>query len=50
MGGLSTIRAFQAQKLLQMEFENHQDLNTGVWYMFIGNLVDNKTLKIFTNV
>ncbi|XP_031635983.1 multidrug resistance-associated protein 4-like [Contarinia nasturtii] len=36
MGGLSTIRAFQAQNLLREEYENHQDLNTGTWYMYIG--------------
>lgn len=36
MSGLSTIRAFQAEKLLQEEFENHQDLNTGTWFMFVG--------------
>lgn len=34
--GLSTIRAFRAQDLLQDEFEHHQDLNTGARYMLLG--------------
>lgn len=33
--GLSTIRAFGAQKDLIQEFDNHQDLHSGAWYMFI---------------
>lgn len=37
--GLSTIRAFQAENILRDEFEGHQDLNSGTWYMFIGNFV-----------
>lgn len=36
LSGLSTIRAFQAQRLLREEFENHQDLNSGTWFMYIG--------------
>lgn len=31
---MSTIRAFQAQGVLQEEFEDHQDLNTGAFFMF----------------
>lgn len=34
--GLSTIRAFQAENILQDEFEGHQDLNSGTLFMFIG--------------
>lgn len=37
MSGLSTIRAFQAENLLRAEFDYHQDLNSGTWFMFIGN-------------
>lgn len=37
LSGLSTVRAFQAENILQDEFENHQDLNTGTLFMFIGN-------------
>lgn len=35
MQGLTTIRAFGAQRTLQNEFDKHQDLNTGAYYMFI---------------
>lgn len=49
MSGLSTIRAFQAEKLLQEEFENHQDLNSGTWFMFIGNFNTNN-IAIKTNL
>lgn len=35
LNGLSTIRAFDAQKVLIEEFDNHQDLHSGCWYMFI---------------
>lgn len=38
LGGLSTIRAFQAQDLLRKEFEDHQDLNTGTYFMYIGTI------------
>lgn len=37
LSGLSTIRAFQAEKLLRDGFEEHQDLNTGTYFMFIGS-------------
>ncbi|XP_062142485.1 probable multidrug resistance-associated protein lethal(2)03659 [Drosophila sulfurigaster albostrigata] len=33
--GLSTIRAFGAQRVLVSEFDNHQDLHNSAFYMFI---------------
>lgn len=35
LGGLSTIRAFGAQKILVEEFDGHQDIHSAAWYMFI---------------
>ncbi|KAF5283708.1 hypothetical protein FQR65_LT13743 [Abscondita terminalis] len=33
--GLTTIRAYGAQSILQKEFDNHQDLHSTVWYLFL---------------
>ncbi|PNF14801.1 putative multidrug resistance-associated protein lethal(2)03659 [Cryptotermes secundus] len=35
--GLTTIRAFKAQAVLEKEFDNHQDLHSGAWYLFIAS-------------
>lgn len=35
--GLTTIRAFGAQEILMKEFDNHQDLHSGAWYLFIAS-------------
>ncbi|XP_055303229.1 ATP-binding cassette sub-family C member 4-like [Sitodiplosis mosellana] len=33
--GLSTVRAFNADTILEMEFHEFQDMNTSCWYLFI---------------
>ncbi|XP_062528577.1 ATP-binding cassette sub-family C member 4 isoform X3 [Bombyx mori] len=35
--GITTIRAFGAQEALIREFDNHQDLHSSAWYMFIAS-------------
>jgi ATP-binding cassette, subfamily C (CFTR/MRP), member 4 len=35
LNGLSTIRAFGAERILVKEFDNHQDLHSGAFYLFI---------------
>lgn len=33
--GLSTIRAYKAEKILENEFDCHQDTHSACWYLFI---------------
>ncbi|XP_071557607.1 probable multidrug resistance-associated protein lethal(2)03659 [Temnothorax nylanderi] len=35
--GLPTIRAFRAETILTKEFDNHQDLHSSAWYIFIAS-------------
>lgn len=33
--GLSTVRAYNAEQILETEFDYHQDTHSACWYMFI---------------
>lgn len=35
LNGLSTIRANNAEAILEHEFDNHQDTHSACWYMFV---------------
>ncbi|CRK98089.1 CLUMA_CG011457, isoform A [Clunio marinus] len=35
INGLATVRAFGAQEILIREFDQHQNLHTGAWFMYI---------------
>ncbi|CAO1401294.1 unnamed protein product [Diamesa serratosioi] len=35
LNGLSTIRCFNAEQVLIKEFDQHQNMHTGTWYMYI---------------
>lgn len=35
MAGLSTVRVCRAQQMLRVQFDQHQDIHTGAWYMTI---------------
>ncbi|GJQ86454.1 hypothetical protein Trydic_g10361 [Trypoxylus dichotomus] len=37
MNGLTTIRAFGAQKILTKEFDTYQDLHSSAWYLFLAS-------------
>lgn len=35
--GLPTIRAYNAEKKLEIEFDNHQDTHSACWYLFLAS-------------
>lgn len=35
LSGLSTVRAYNAERILEQEFDYHQDTHSACWYMFI---------------
>lgn len=45
--GLTTIRAFGAHQILGKEFDNHQDLHSSAWYLFI---VAGKTFAFYLDL
>lgn len=37
LNGLPTIRAYNAEKKLQIEFDNHQDTHSACWFLFLSS-------------
>lgn len=38
LNGLSTVRAYNAEKILKKEFDNHQDTHTACWFMVFSTM------------
>ncbi|VVC32370.1 Hypothetical protein CINCED_3A012061 [Cinara cedri] len=45
--GLTTIRAFEAEQILSKEFDNHQDLHSTAWYLYISS---NRGFSLWSDV
>lgn len=35
LNGLSTVRAYKAEKILETEFDHHQDTHSACWFQFL---------------
>lgn len=39
LNGLSTVRAYKAERILEQEFDQHQDTHSACWYQFLSTSV-----------
>lgn len=39
LNGLSTVRAYKAERILEKEFDHHQDIHSACWFQYISSTV-----------